>query len=119
MAITSHKDLVVWQKSVDLVEILYDYVSDFPKEEKYGLQSQMKDSVVSIPSNIAEGRRRGSKKDFRRFLLISFGSGAELETQLEISRRLSFGDEEKRKQAEELLEEIMKMLNVMIERLKP
>ncbi len=63
----------------------------FPKEEVYGLTSQMRRCAVSIPSNIAEGRRRGSKKDYRHFLIIAYGSGAELETQIEIVKRLLFG----------------------------
>jgi len=90
MKINSYKDLIVWQKSMDLVLLIYAIVEKFPKEETYNLSSQMKRSAVSIPSNISEGSRKVTKKDFRHFLLNSFGSGAELETQLEISKKLFF-----------------------------
>lgn len=74
----------------------------------------MRRSSISIPSNIAEGRRRGSKKDYRQFLIIAFGSGAELETQIIISKKLSYVRMENFQKIDELLEEIMKMLNRMI-----
>ena len=91
MQIETYKDLIVWQKGMDLVVEIYRITEVFPKSELYGLVSQMRRCAISIPSNIAEGRRRGTKKDFRQFLIISFGSGSELETQIEIVKRLSFG----------------------------
>lgn len=98
---------------MDLVVAVYKYSEQFPSNEQYGLTSQMRRAAVSIPSNIAEGsRRRG--KDGRQFLLISYGSGSELETQLEASNRLGFGDEKKRVAAEVLLDEVMRMLNSMV-----
>jgi len=110
-----YKELTVWQKSMEVVVHVYRYTGNFPTSEQYGLTSQMRRAAVSIPSNIAEGsRRRG--KDIRNFLLIAFGSGSELETQLEASRRLGFGDEQIRIQAESLLEEVMRMLNKMVNR---
>ncbi len=112
--ITSYKDLIVWQKSIDLVVVVYSITEQFPKSEIYGLISQMRRAVVSIPSNIAEGRRRGSRNDFRRFLNIAFGSGAELETQFEIVKRLPLTASLDYSKAESLLCEIMKMLNTMI-----
>lgn len=115
--IHSHKDLVVWQKSMDLVVLVYRFTDQFPKSEIYGLVSQMRRSAVSIPSNIAEGRKRGTRKDFRQFLLIAYGSGGELETQMEIAKRLSFGEEKDRKVTEQLLNEVMRMLNVMTSKL--
>lgn len=109
----SYKKLIVWQKAVDLVTLIYEFTEDFPTSEVYGLTSQMRRAAVSVPSNIADGsRRRG--KDLRQFFVISFGSGAELETQLEISRRLLYGNDQKRIKAESVLEEVMKMLNKMI-----
>ena len=87
----SYKDLIVWQKAMDLVELVYKLVKYFPKEEVYGLSSQIKRSTISIPSNIAEGRRRGTRKEYRQFLIIAYSSGAELETQIEIAKRLAFG----------------------------
>lgn len=113
----SYRDLVVWQKAVDLVVEIYSLTENFPQQEIYGLTSQMRRAAVSIPSNIAEGRRRGTRKDFRQFLLVAYGSGSELETQIEISKRLSFGKNVDFSQAEALLDEIMRMLNIMARKL--
>ncbi len=112
--INSYKDLIVWQKSMDLVVEIYKLTEYFPKSEIYGLTSQMKRCVVSIPSNIAEGRRRGSRKDYRHFLIIAYGSGAELETQIEIVKRLQFNKNLDFIKADNLLNEIMRMLNKML-----
>jgi len=116
--INSYKDLIVWQKAVDLVVEIYKLTENFPKSEMYGITSQMRRSAVSMPSNIAEGRRRGSRKDFRQFLIISYGSGAELETQIEIVKKLPFGESVDFEKADSLLLEVMKMLNKMITNLK-
>lgn len=113
----SHKDLVVWQKAMDLVILVYRYTKDLPDSEKYGLISQMRRSSVSIPSNIAEGRKRGTRKDFHQFLLNAYGSGGELETQIEIARRLNLGNVIDRHNVEKLLDEVMRMLNVMTSKL--
>lgn len=109
---------MVWQKAMDLVVSAYQLTSSFPKEEMYGLTSQMRRASVSIPSNIAEGRRRGTRKDFRQFLLVAFGSGAELETQLEIASRLKYGAKDAQEKTTKLLDEVMRMLNVMTDRLE-
>ena len=85
-----HRDLNVWKKSLDLVEELYKCTKDFPKEETYSLISQIRRSAISIPSNIAEGAARNSKKEFIQFLHIALGSTSELETQLIISGRLGY-----------------------------
>ena len=84
------KNLKVWQRGIELVVDVYKKTNNFPNEELYGLTSQIKRSAISIPSNIAEGSGRGSKKDFNRFLDISLGSSFELETQLIIAKRLDF-----------------------------
>jgi four helix bundle protein len=110
----SYKSLIVWQKAVDLVVLIYELIELFPKTERYGLSSQMTRAAVSIPSNIAEGRRRGTKKDFKHFLQIAFASGAELETQIEICKRLPWGKGISFDVAEQILLEVMKMLNRMI-----
>lgn len=102
---------------MSLVEIVYQYTERFPRSEMYNLVQQMRKCAVSVPSNIAEGKRRGTKADYRHFLLIAFGSGAELETQLEISRRLKYGDSALAEKIEILLSEIMRMLNAMIQKL--
>jgi four helix bundle protein len=112
--IKSYKDLLVWQKAMDLTVLIYKITESFPKTEIYGLVSQMKRCAVSIPSNIAEGKFRGSRKDFRQFLIIAFASGAELETQMEISKRLGFVKLEAFTEAELLLAEVLKMLNKFI-----
>ncbi len=113
MSVESHKDLIVWQKSMDLVIKVYTLTESFPKGEMYGLTSQMKRATISIPSNIAEGRRRASKKDYHHFLVIAYGSGAELETQIEIAKRLQFGKNLNYVQVDSLLNEVMRMLNKM------
>ncbi|MDD5041741.1 MAG: four helix bundle protein [Candidatus Peribacteraceae bacterium] len=113
----SYRDLVVWQKSMDLVVLIYQCTETFPKSEIYGLVSQMRRSAVSIPSNIAEGRRRSTANGYRQFLHISYASGAELETQVEISERLHFGSKEHLQRVSQLLHEVMRMLNAMISNL--
>ncbi|MFH1142357.1 MAG: four helix bundle protein [Candidatus Uhrbacteria bacterium] len=116
--ITKHQDLIVWQKAMNLVTSIYELTDNFPKDELYGLISQMRRSAVSIPCNIAEGKRRGTRKDYARFLTIAYGSGAELETQIEISKRLKYLSYEQIKDVLSLHEEVMKMLNKMIEKLR-
>jgi len=116
--IKSYEDLIVWKKAMDLVIAVYELTNTYPKSEQYGLVSQMRRSTVSIPSNIAEGYRRGSRKDYRHFLIIAFGSASELETQLKISERLSFGNMELYKKANDLLNEVLPILNSIISKLK-
>ncbi len=82
------KDLVVWQKGIDLVEAVYESVAQLPDSESYGLASQMTRAATSIPSNIAEGYRRNNRAEYRHFCAIAVGSAAELETQLIITRRV-------------------------------
>lgn len=88
--IESHKDLKVWQEAMGLVEDVYKLTAKFPKDEMFGLTSQLKRASISIPSNIAEGAGRRGKKEFQRFLYIALGSLSEVDTQLEIAIRLSF-----------------------------
>ncbi len=107
-----YRDLIVWQKAMDLVVLTYDVTRSFPKDEQYALTSQMRRAAVSIPSNIAEGsRRRG--KDQKHFLVIAYGSASELEAQLEISRRLKFTSNSNTQQLESLVSEVLCMLNKM------
>ena len=101
---------------MDLVDAIFDVVEFYPKEHLYGLTSQTRRSAISIPSNIAEGRRRGSKDQFRYFLEIAYASGAELETQIEIAKRRPFGKNLHFSSIDTLLNEVMRMLNVMIKR---
>ena len=93
MKISTHKDLAVWQESMDFVANIYLITKNFPNEEKFGLVSQMRRSAVSIPSNIAEGAARQSSLEFKKFLYYSLGSCAELETQILIANKIGFIEE--------------------------
>lgn len=104
---------------MQLVIAVYKLTEDFPKSEIYGLTSQIRRCAVSIPSNIAEGRRRTTRKDFRQFINIAYGSGAELETQIEIGKQLSLGLPTNYQVVESLLLEVMKMLNALSVKLQP
>ena len=104
------KELKIWQKSIKLAGEVYTLLVEYPEFEKYGLISQMRRSVVSIPSNIAEGSGRGSNKDFRRFLAISLSSAFELETQLILSHNFGFISETIFKSFSEKLQELQKMI---------
>lgn len=111
---SSYKKLIVWQKSLDLVIAVYKLTDNFPKSELYGLVSQMRRCSVSIPSNIAEGKKRMSNNEFYRFLHIAYASGAELETQVIIAKRLNFGIDKNYIEVDGLLDEVMRMLNTII-----
>ena len=106
----AHKDLEIWQLAMELVEITYKQTRHFPKEEQYGLCTQMRRAAISIPSNIAEGAARQGDKEYLRFLYIALGSLSELETQYLISKRLKYFSETK--EEFELIEKLRrKMLN--------
>ena len=89
---TNHKDLTVWKESVELAVTCYKVTEKFPRLEQYGLASQMRRAAISIGSNIAEGAARTSSKEFVQFLYISLGSASELDTQIEIARRIGLGN---------------------------
>lgn len=108
------RNLVVWQKSIELVIAIYELTRLYPKEEVYGLVSQTRRAAVSVPSNIAEGRRRGSEPQYLHFLEIALGSTAELETQLLIAKKLTFTSPEHFTRSNELLLEVIKMLGKMV-----
>ena len=114
----TYKDLIVWQKSFKLSKEIYLVTEKFPKTEIYGLTSQMRRAAISIPSNIAEGYCRNSRKEYTQFISIAFASGAELETQLVLSKELNFIKEKDYSKIEPLLIEVMKMLNVLSRKLK-
>lgn len=118
MAISSYKELIVWQRAMELVAAVYACTAAFPKEEQYTLTAQIRRAAISIPSNIAEGSRRSSRKDYRNFLMKAYGSGSELETQIEIAKRLPFGEKMDFHRVDSLLEEVMRMLNKMTSELK-
>ncbi len=113
----SHENLEFWRKAVDLSVLIYKMTEHFPSRELYGIVSQMRRAAVSIPSNIAEGRRRGTDPDFRHFLRTSHGSLAELETQLLISKELSFLNAKEYEAVLLRTSEVSKMLRAMIKAL--
>lgn len=110
MPTNSYKDLIAWQKSIKLVRNVYLVTESLPTSEKFGLSNQLRRAAVSIPSNIAEGYGRNHPAERRQFLAQALGSARELETQLLIAKELGFTREEKLKEAEELLIEVLKML---------
>lgn len=114
--IYSYKELLVWQKGMDLVVNIYNFTEYYPKSELYGLTGQTRRASVSFPSNIAEGR--GTRKDFANYLRISLGSANELETQIELAIRLKYVEKSYTEKAEKLLSEIIPMLKSMISKLK-
>jgi len=114
----TYRELIVWQKAMSLVLKLYTETRSWPKDEVYGLTSQIRRSAVSIPSNIAEGYGRNSTGDYTRFLQIASGSLYEFQTQLEISFQLGYLNEEKYVEINSLSIEIEKMLSSLISKLK-
>ncbi len=101
--IRDFRDLDIWKKGVEIVKDVYGIIEKFPKQEFYGLVSQVQKSAISIPSNIAEGFNRFHNKEYRQFLYIALGSCAELETQIEIASELKYINDENKK---DILEEI-------------
>ena len=118
MSMRTHKDLEVWKEAVQLVTQIYEVIKGFPKEELYGLISQIRRSAVSIPSNIAEGAARNSEKEFIQFLYISLGSLSELETELIISKNLGYLKDEKEITLMQQIDSIRKMLSGLIHSIK-
>ena len=111
----NYRDLIAWQKGMDLVEEIYRISAQFPDDERFGLTSQIRRAAVSIPSNIAEGHSR-PRNDYLRFLNIARGSLSEVETQLEIAQRLKFI--ENNVSDLQLTKELGKILNGLIRSLK-
>lgn len=118
MELKTYKDFIVWQKAMDLTVEIYRLIKFLPREETYALSDQMRRAAVSIPSNIAEGQGRSSTKEFVNFLAIARGSQTELETQLQICIRLKYFSEEQAELALNLCNEINRMLNSLIGKIK-
>lgn len=116
VAARSFRELVVWQKSIELATAIYRLTQGFPKDEIYGLSSQVRRSAVSVSSNIAEGQGRLSTGEFRQFLGFARGSNFELQTQLEIARALKMGDSKLIDEAEGLSHEVGKMIHAILEK---
>ena len=109
----SYKDLVVWQKGIQLARLMYGLTQGFPSEEKFGIVAQMRRAAVSIPSNVAEGQARHTPGEFIQFISHAEGSLAELDTQLILSIELKFCSESAAESALTLLGEIRRMLNAL------
>lgn len=112
------KELLVWQRSIELAKLVYDYTISFPVEERFGLTNQMRRCAVSIPSNIAEGYGRATDSELVHFMYISRGSCNELETQLILAYHLAFITEDKFNHLVLLIAEINKMISSLIYRRK-
>ena len=117
MDIKSYKDMIVWQKSMELAIEIYRLVKLLPKEETYALSDQMRRAVISIPSNIAEGQSRGGTKEFVQFINIAKGSNAELFTQLLICENVGYLTLNQTSSAKNISSEISKMLSSLINKL--
>ena len=116
--VQSYRDLVAWNKAMELVTEIYRVTQNFPKEELFGLMSQLRRAAVSIPSNIAEGKGRLSKGEFRQFLGNARGSLAEVETQILIAQNLSYLDEPEINRLLAMVEEVGKVLNGVLSAVK-
>ena len=115
--ITNFRDLDVWQKGIDIVKDTYRTTRGFPRQEVFGLSSQMRRSAVSIPSNIAEGFNRFHSKEYAHFLYVALGSCAELETQIEIASELAYMSAETKSSLLEKLDHEMRMLRNLVKKL--
>ena len=113
MKLNSYKELIVWQRAMELAEEIFRLTSLFPKSELYGVISQMRRATISIPSNIAEGYGRKSTNEFKQFLSVSYGSALELETQLLLTQKLKFAPDLQFNKSFSLLVEVVKMLYSM------
>ena len=109
--IEDYKDLIVWQRSMELAEEVYRLVKKLPKEELFALSDQIRRAVISIPSNIAEGYERNSTKEYIHFLSIAKGSKAELETQLLLCTKIHYLNNSDIEKSISLIQEIGKMIN--------
>jgi four helix bundle protein len=112
------ENLIVWQKSIELVKLVYRLTADFPKEELYGLTSQMRRAAVSIPANIAEGKGRSHKKEYVQFLYTARGSTYELSTLIVVAKEVGLLTAENAREGNEDIVEILAMLNGLISAIK-
>ena len=112
-----HKNLEAWKQSMDLVVEIYKTTKEFPNQENYGITNQVRRAAVSVPSNIAEGAARQTKKEFANFLHVAQGSLSELDTPIEIASRLGYIDDRSRKSLEDRMQPIDKMITGLIRHL--
>ena len=118
MKVRRYHDLLAWQKAMDLVEDVYKLTRTFPKEEQYGLSSQIRKAAVSVPSNIAEGHCRNGRREFVHHLSIALGSLGEVETQMIIARRLGYADTAESERLLTLAEETGRILVALMHSLE-
>jgi four helix bundle protein len=116
--VQSFRDLLAWQRAIQLSVAVYRLTKEFPREELYGLSSQIRRSAVSVPSNIAEGHGRLNTGEYRQFLGVARGSNFELQTQLEIARALEYGNPKLIDEAEGLSFEVGKMISGILNSIK-
>jgi four helix bundle protein len=114
MAVTHYRELIAWQKAVEMVCTIYKITSAFPAEERFGLTNQLRRAAVSIPSNIAEGQGRGVSRDFARYLRMANGSRQEVETQIAIAHRLGYLDQERTAAVLRDLEELGRIISGLL-----
>jgi four helix bundle protein len=114
----SYRELLVWQKAMELAQLIYQLTEPFPKREIYGLASQLRRAAVSVPSNIAEGYGRGSRREYLQFLAIAQGSLKELETQVILAERLTYASAAQSARILAKSEAVGKMLGALIRSLK-
>jgi four helix bundle protein len=115
--VESYRDLKVWQRAIEMTLAIYRVTTVFPKEELFGLTSQIRRAGVSVASNIAEGYGRGSKGEYRQFLAMARGSNLEVQTQLFIATELGYGNRAQLKTTDDISNEISKMLNSLLAKL--
>ncbi len=117
--IKSHRDLIVWQKAMDLVDAVYDVLTGLPPREDYALRAQMVRAIISVPANIAEGHARSTRKDFANFLAIARASLMETDTLLAVAVRRRYVTDADAEKIKALIEEVSKMLTTLRGRLAP
>ncbi len=117
--VKTYKELVAWEKAMDLVQMVYGATGSFPQGERFGLTAQLRKAAVSIPSNVAEGQGRKSRAEFLHFISIAYGSLCEVETQLQIAVRLGFLSQLAADQPLHLLAEVGRLLNGLSSSLRP
>ncbi|MCJ7729015.1 MAG: four helix bundle protein [Sedimentisphaerales bacterium] len=117
MAIETYRDLEIWKKGIEVVKGIYKLTEKFPKQETYGLVSQMRRSAISIPSNVAEGFKRYHNKEYKQFLHITPGSCAELETQITIAKELKYIQQDNEAVLLEKLDHIGRMITSLLKKL--
>ncbi len=115
--VESYRDLLVWQRSIEMSLVVYRTTVGFPKDERFGLTNQLRRASVSVASNIAEGYGRNSRGEYKQFLGHARGSNLEVQTQLFLALKLGFGDQGQLRQAESLSIEVERMLNSLIAKL--